>query len=157
MNTEKDDGSEEIPESCDVDTPEKTLPRSNEDATKISFSDDDEDMNVDFDLDVDTDDDDARNEDNDGDGDTGDPGAVPLIPDLQDTAKQDNDSSNTKTTDGSPCKNTTVEEPEESMDIDAVNHAEKEDQKKRGKRNNWMDVDGGSSSAVPNTGKIWWL
>lgn len=45
---EKPGELEEIPTSCDSETPKRV--RCNNDVTKMSFSDDDMDMNVDFDL-----------------------------------------------------------------------------------------------------------
>lgn len=149
-----DDGSKEIPECPDVSTPEKTLPRSNEDATKMSFSDDDEDMNVDFDMD----DDYVGNYENDGDSDADGPTAVTRIPDLEDEAKQEvNGGSKTKRASSSTCQRPAVAEPEETTETDTVKHVEKEDQKKRKKPNKQRDdVDSRGSSAVLNTGKIWW-
>ncbi|XP_044027833.1 uncharacterized protein LOC122864451 isoform X2 [Siniperca chuatsi] len=148
VNTEKDDGSEEMPASCAVNTPEETLSPSNEDATNICFSDDDEDMNVDFDMDMDTDEDIARNEEKDGDGDTSGSAAMPLIPDVKDATKQNNDSSDAKKNYSSPNKHTTVADLEETMDLDTVNHVEKEEQKKGGEQNNWADVDSRSPAAI---------
>lgn len=150
VNAERDDGSEEMPVSCAVSTPEKTVYRSNEDATHISFSDGDDDMNVDFDMD--TDDDDVRNEENDEDGDTTGSAATPLIPHV---TKQDKDSSDTKKNDRSPYKHTSVADLEETTDIDTVNNVERrQNQKKGGKQNNWIDVDSRSFSDFLNTGKI---
>lgn len=137
MNSEQDD--DEMPESCDVDTPEKTV-ETTEDASKMWFSDDDDDMNVDFDIDTD---DDVRNEDNDGDGDTSRSAPIPWIPVEQDTTKHDNDSSDTKKTDSPPNMDTAVSDHEESKDVDEVNNVE---QKNR------------SSFGIGNTGKsVWWL
>ncbi|XP_031151492.1 uncharacterized protein LOC116047099 isoform X3 [Sander lucioperca] len=149
VNAERDDGSEEMPVSCAVSTPEKTVYRSNEDATHISFSDGDDDMNVDFDMD--TDDDDVRNEENDEDGDTTGSAATPLIPHV---TKQDKDSSDTKKNDRSPYKHTSVADLEETTDIDTVNNVERrQNQKKGGKQNNWIDVDSRSFSDFLNTEK----
>ncbi|XP_049890842.1 uncharacterized protein LOC126384039 isoform X1 [Epinephelus moara] len=117
VNTEQGDSSEEIPASCDVNTPEVTVPRKNGDNTNISFSDDDEDMNVDFDIDIDTDDDMVGNKENDQDGDTN--GSTPLIPHVK---KQAN-------------KQSSVADLDETMETDAVNHEEREDQKKGEKKN----------------------
>ena len=128
MNTEKDDGSEEMPESCDAKTPEETVSRSNEDATNISFGDGDEDMNVDFDMDVDTDEDTVRNEENDEDGDPTGSTATPLIPDV---TKQNDDSSDTEKNDCSPSKHPSVTDLEETMDIDSVNNVEENGSKER--------------------------
>ncbi|XP_039675540.1 uncharacterized protein LOC120570916 isoform X5 [Perca fluviatilis] len=147
--TERDDGSDEMPVSCAVNTPEKTANRSNEDATHISFSDADDDMNVDFDMD--TDDDIVRNEENDEDGDTTGSAATPLIPDV---TKQYKHSSDTKKNDSSPYKHTSVADLEETMDIDTVNNVERrQNQKKGGKQNNWIDVASRSFSDFLNTEK----
>ncbi|XP_045915514.1 uncharacterized protein LOC123977076 [Micropterus dolomieu] len=127
VNTEKDDGSEEMPASCAVNTPEETLSRSKEDAADICFSDYDEDMNVDFDMD--TDEDIPRNED--GDGDT-------------------NGSAATPKNDCLPNRDTSVADLEETMDTDTENH---EDEKKGSEQNNWTDVDSRSPSAIFDTGK----
>lgn len=126
-----------MPESYDLNTREKMLPRSSNNSTKISFSEDDEDMNVDFDMDVDTDDDDVRNEENDGDCDPDGPTAAPLIPE--------------KKAESPPSKHTT--DAEEAVDMDTENHGKKVDPKKR-EQTNRMASDGRSSSD-PNTGKIW--
>lgn len=139
-----------MPLSCDIRTPEKSLPHSNEDATKFSFSDDDEDMNVDFNMDTDED---VRNEDHDGDGDTNSSAAMSLIPDVQDKTKEDDGSSDAKKADSSTNKLTTVEDLEETVDMDAGNRVETENQKKE-KQKKWMDVDSRSASAILNTGKI---
>ncbi|XP_041811390.1 uncharacterized protein LOC121619625 isoform X2 [Chelmon rostratus] len=148
-DTEKFDGSEDVPLSCDIRTPEKSLPHSNEDATKFSFSDDDEDMNVDFNMDTDED---VRNEDHDGDGDTNSSAAMSLIPDVQDKTKEDDGSSDAKKADSSTNKLTTVEDLEETVDMDAGNRVETENQKKE-KQKKWMDVDSRSASAILNTEK----
>ena len=133
VSTERNDWSEETPESCDMNTPEKTLSRSNESATKMSFSDDDEDMNVDFDMDFDSDED-IRNEEYVGDGDSV----------VVDKTKQDNDSSDAKKTDGSPEYHSSVANLEEAK------HVAKDDPRKGAEKN------GGSrrSCATLNTGKI---
>lgn len=55
--------SAELPESCDVDTPDEVP--CDEGITKMSFSDDDMDMNVDFDLGIETGDDDDDDDAND--------------------------------------------------------------------------------------------
>ncbi|XP_032391770.1 uncharacterized protein LOC116701860 isoform X1 [Etheostoma spectabile] len=149
VNTERDDGSEEMPVSCAINTPEKSVHRSNEDATHISFSDGDDDMNVDFDMD--TDDDIVRNEENDEDGDKTGSAAEPLIPDV---TKQDKESSDTKNK-SSPYKDTGVSELEkETMDINKVNNEERrKNLKKGGKQNNWIDADSRSFSDFLNTEK----
>ncbi|XP_028452609.1 zinc finger MYM-type protein 4-like [Perca flavescens] len=148
VNREKDDGSDEMPVNCAVNTPEKTAYRSNEDATHMSFSDGDDDMNVDFDMDTD---DDVRNEENDEDGDTTGSAATPLIPDV---TKQDEHSSDTKKNDSSPYKHTSVADLEETMDIDTVNNVERrQNQKKGGKQNDWIDVASRSFSDFLNTEK----
>ena len=133
VSTEKSDWSEETPESCDMNTPEKILSHSNESATKMSFSDDDEDMNVDFDMDFDSDED-IRNEEYVGDGDSV----------VVDKTKQDNDSSDAKKTDGSPEYHSSVANLEEAK------HVAKDDPRKGAEKN------GGSrrSCATLNTGKI---
>ncbi|XP_036948803.1 uncharacterized protein LOC119016720 isoform X3 [Acanthopagrus latus] len=132
VSTERNDWSEETPESCDMNTPEKTLSRSNESATKMSFSDDDEDMNVDFDMDFDSDED-IRNEEYVGDGDSV----------VVDKTKQDNDSSDAKKTDGSPEYHSSVANLEEAK------HVAKDDPRKGAEKN------GGSrrSCATLNTEK----
>ncbi len=145
VNPEKDDRSEEIPASCDVNTPEKTSLPSNEDATKMSFSDDDEDMHVDFDINTD--------EENSGDGDTNRSAAIPWIPDVQDMTKQDKDSSDIKNADSSPHEDTTAADFEETMDMDPVSDAEEDDQKIEEEQSDWMDVDSRSCSPILNTGK----
>ncbi|XP_034748086.1 uncharacterized protein LOC117956880 isoform X2 [Etheostoma cragini] len=149
VNTERDDWSEEMPVSCAVNSPEKTVYCSNEDATHISFSDGDDDMNVDFDMD--TDDDIVRNEENDEDGDKTGSAATSLIPDAM---KQDKDSSDTKN-DSSPYKDTSVAEvEEETMNIDTDNNEERrKNPKKGGKLNDWIDVDSRSFSDFLNTEK----
>lgn len=133
VSTERNDWSEETPESCDMNTPEKILSHSNESATKMSFSDDDEDMNVDFDMDFDSDED-IRNEEYVGDGDSV----------VVDKTKQDNDSSDAKKTDGSPEYHSSVANLEEAK------HVAKDDPRKGAEKN------GGSrrSCATLNTGKI---
>nr|XP_046274081.1 uncharacterized protein LOC124074833 isoform X2 [Scatophagus argus] len=128
-NTGKDDGAEEVPMCCDINTPEKTLSCSIEEATKPFFSDE-EDMNVDFDIDVDTDDDGVENEGNGGDSDTDSSKSMPLMPDVRNMTEQDDDSSETEKTNSSANEDTTVADLENTMDIDAVNQAVNKDQKK---------------------------
>ncbi|XP_075962356.1 uncharacterized protein LOC142965335 isoform X3 [Anarhichas minor] len=128
VNTERDDGSEQMPPSCAVNTPVGTVTRGNEDATNISFSDGDDDMNVDFDMDMDMDEDIVRNQENGEDGDRSSSPATPLTPDV---TKQDNDSSDAQKKEKRP----SVSDLEETMDIDTANNVEKEDQKKGEKKN----------------------
>lgn len=136
-NEKNDDWSKEIPECPDVKTPEKTLPRTNEEVTKMSFSDDDEDMNVDFD--VDTDDDDVGNYKNGGDSDTDGPTAVLRTPDLEDEATRDDDRSKTKEADSSTFN---------PLETETVSPVGEEDQRKRQKHE-----DGRGSSSFLSTGK----
>ncbi|XP_067468322.1 uncharacterized protein [Thunnus thynnus] len=150
VNAEKDDRSEEMSPSCAVNTREETPSRSNDKASNVCFSDDDEDMNVDFDMDIDTDEDTVRNVDNDGDGDTNSPAATPVRTDVKVTRKRDKHSSDNKKKGN---KHTPDIYLEDTMDTDTLNNKEKEDQKKGGEENNWMDVDRRDSSAILNTGK----
>lgn len=140
-----------MPVSHDVNTPEETPSRSNEDASRISFSDYDEDMNVDFDTDSDGDID--RNK---GKHESKNSAATPFIPDEQDMKKQDNDNSETKRTNSSPNSYTSAVYFEESMDMDEVSDVGREDQNKEEEQNDWMDVDSRSPAPVLNTGKTTW-
>lgn len=126
-NEKNDDWSKEIPECPDIKTPEKTLPRTSKEVTKMSFSDDDEDMNVDFDVDID--DDDVGN----------------LTADLEDEAMRDDDGSKKKEADSSTFN---PSEPEETKETETVSPVGEEDQRKRQKH-----VDGRSSSFFLSAGK----
>lgn len=105
--------SAHLPESRDVDAPDK-VPCDN-DVTKMSFSDDDMDMNVDFDLGIETgddDDDDANDVGGEHDDDDDDGGAPEERVD-PDTARCLEAKDQTNQTDLDSSRGTAVQNPDQ--------------------------------------------
>eukprot|EP00064_Thunnus_orientalis_P019641 superscaffoldBa00005002_g19766 len=121
----------------EIEIPDKLEPEVEQDNPKNSDAEDDnEESESSLQL-SDTDEDTVRNVENNGAGDTNSPAATPVRTDVKVTRKRDKHSSDNKKKGN---KQTPDIYLEDTMDTDTLNNKEKEDQKKGGEENNWMDA-----------------